>query len=148
MSVQAVSQSWYPLHTSPRPPPHCLSGTFQSARLRRNPWFFALYVSQKLTSVLTMMSHALRLAGASPNQVATCACTAGVSIQFIHLYMQLGCAAWDAIIHVSDHPVDPSLGTIAFTGVGFLSPRSRLVMTCHVVPTTVSPLANAACVFV
>ena len=31
-------------------------------------------------------------------------------IQSIHMYMQLGWAACDEIIHVSDHPVAPSFG--------------------------------------
>src|SRR6202049_4511785 len=103
------------------------------------------YVVQKVGSVLAMMSHALRLAGASPNHCATCDWTEGVVFQFIHRYMQLGCAACEYIIQVSDHPVDPSLGTVTSTGVGFWSVSSRFAITCHVVPTTESAFANADC---
>ena len=65
---------------------------------------------------------------------------------FIHMYMQFGCLALDEIIQVSDQPVAPSLGSVVLTGT--LSASSRFAMTCQVVPTTESPLANAACSFV
>src|ERR1700686_4450564 len=103
------------------------------------------YVAQNVGSLLAMTSHALRFAGASPNHCATCACTAGVVIQFIHRYMQLGCAACEYIIQVSDHPVDPSLGTVTATGVGVLSVSRRFAITWQVVPMTESALANADC---
>ena len=61
----------------------------------------------------------------------------------IHMYMQFGCLALDAIIHVSDQPVAPSFGSVVL--IGTLSASSRFAMTCHVVPTAESPLANAAC---
>jgi hypothetical protein len=51
----------------------------------------------------------------------------------------------DEIIHVSDHPVAPSLGRIASIGGDFLSASTRLAITCQVVPTTESPPVNAAC---
>src|SRR3954454_7586436 len=88
-------------------------------------------------------SHAFWLAGASPNHSATSALTFGEMIQFIHLYAQLGCCDFAASIQVSDHPVEPSLGSTVLTGI--LSPSSRFAMTCHVVPTVESPDANAAC---
>src|SRR3954463_421323 len=67
---------------------------------------------------------------------------------FIHLYMQFGCLALDEIIHVSDQPVEPSLGRIAATGGDFLSAWIRVGITCQVVPTTESPAVKADCSFV
>ena len=60
-----------------------------------------------------------------------------------HMYAQFGLAALEAIIQVSDHPVAPSFGSVVL--IGTLSASSRLAITCHVVPTTESPLVNAAC---
>src|SRR4029078_2173808 len=94
-------------------------------------------------SFAAVYAHAARLAGASPNHSATCACTFGEVIQFIHLYMQFGFLALELIIQVSDHPVEPSLGSTVLTFT--LSAWSRLAMTCQVVPTVELPLANAAC---
>ena len=65
---------------------------------------------------------------------------------FIHMYMQFGCFALDEIIQVSDQPVEPSFGSVVSTFT--LSAASRFAITCHVVPTTVFPFANAACAFV
>ena len=64
----------------------------------------------------------------------------------IHMYMQFGFAALEAIIQVSDQPVAPSFGRTVL--IGTLSASSRFAMTCHVVPITESPLVNAACSFV
>ena len=58
------------------------------------------------------------LAGASPKYSATLAFASGEMMWFIHMYMQLGCLALEEIIQVSDHPVEPSLGSTTFTGVG------------------------------
>jgi len=88
-------------------------------------------------------AHDFALDGASPNHSATWALTFGEMIQSIHLYMQFGCLALDEIIHVSDHPVAPSLGRVVLTLT--LSASSRLAMTCQVVPTVESPLVKAAC---
>ena len=52
----------------------------------------------------------------------------------------------EAIIHVSDQPVAPSFGRIVL--IGTLSASSRFAITCHVVPSTELPPANAACSFV
>ena len=87
-------------------------------------------------------------AGASPNHSATSAFAWGLMMWFIHLYMQFGCLASDEIIQVSDHPVAPSFGRIASTGGDFLSAWTRFAITCHVVPTTLSPDVKAACSFV
>ena len=57
----------------------------------------------------------LGVAGASPKYSATWAFTSGEEIQSIHLYMQLGWAAFDETIQVSDHPVGPSLGSTVLT---------------------------------
>src|SRR5215208_6567900 len=70
-------------------------------------------MSQK--SFWEVCSHALVCAGASPKYSATWALTSGEEIQFIHLYMQFGCLAFDEIIQVSDQPVAPSLGFVAST---------------------------------
>ena len=72
--------------------------------------------------------------------------TSGETTQSSHMYMQFGCFAWDEIIHVSDQPVAPSLGSVTSTGT--LSAWSRLAITCQVVPITLSPPVKAACSFV
>src|SRR3954451_9433718 len=81
-------------------------------------------------------------AGASPKYSATWAFTLGEVIQSIHLYMQFGCAAFEATIQVSDQPVAPSLGSTVFTCTLFSAPMV-LAMTCHVVPMTDVPDSNA-----
>jgi hypothetical protein len=89
-----------------------------------------------------VIAHALVCAGASPKYSATCAFAFGETIQFIHLYMQFGCAAWDEIIQVSDQPVAPSFGSTVCTVV-FLSLLMTFAITCQVVPTTDVPDSNA-----
>src|SRR4051795_10003720 len=95
-------------------------------------WFFT-----------AVSAHAFWLDGASPNHSATSALAFGEMMWFIHMYMQFGCLALEEIIQVSDHPVAPSLGRIVLTGP--LSAPSRFAITCHVVPSTESPLVNDAC---
>ena len=56
--------------------------------------------------------------------------------------MQFGCLALDEIIQVSDQPVDPSFGTVEST-FAFEPALTRLTLTCHWVPSTVSPLSSA-----
>src|ERR687898_12544 len=90
--------------------------------------------------------HDFSFAGASPNHSATSALAFGLMMWFIHMYMQFGCSASELIIHVSDHPVAPSSGRTFFSGSP--SALSRFVITCQVVPTDESPLANAWIVFV
>ena len=60
----------------------------------------------------------------------------------IHMYMQFGCSASELIIHVSDQPVAPSSGrtTSSLRAVGV---AAGWLITCQVVPTEESPLANA-----
>src|SRR5215208_6234616 len=94
-------------------------------------------------SLVAVSAHAFWLDGASPNHSATWAFAFGEMMWFIHMYMQFGCLALAAIIQVSDQPVAPSLGSAVL--IGTLSASSRLAITCHVVPITESPLANAAC---
>src|SRR5918995_2956886 len=97
-----------------------------SSAWKSSQWF-AFFVS----------SHALRLTGASPKPSATAACASGEAMWFIQRYMQFGLAALDETIHVSDQPVVPSFGLIAFTGTSaFCSCR---YWYGHVVPTTLSP---------
>ena len=59
----------------------------------------------------------------------------------IHMYAQFGCSASELIIQVSDQPVAPSSGRT--TSSSEPSAFSRFTMTCQVVPTDESPLANA-----
>src|SRR5215210_9086776 len=56
--------------------------------------------------------------------------------------MQFGFLALDEIIQVSDQPVEPSFGSVAFTGTGCFAPVSWFAWYCHVVPTTVFLLVN------
>src|SRR3954471_4279456 len=129
------------LHVLPRSSPHCLRGVVQKATLSKYASSAAWKILQwSLTSV---SAHDLALAGASPNHSATWALGLGEMIQFIHMYMQLGCLALEEIIQVSDQPVAPSLGSVVL--IGTLSPSSRFAITCQVVPTVESPFANADC---
>src|SRR6476469_8934958 len=97
-------------------------------------------MSQK--SFWLVWSHAFVCAGASPKYSATWALISGEVIQSIHLYMQLGCAAFEEIIHVSDHPVAPSLGSTVLTWT-LLSVPIRFAITCQVVPITDVPDSKA-----
>src|SRR5262245_40279021 len=97
-------------------------------------------------SLLAVSAHAFLLDGASPNHSATAALAFGEMMWFIHMYMQFGFLAFEEIIHVSDQPVAPSFGSTVF--IGTLSASSRFAITCHVVPSTESPLVKAACSFV
>ncbi len=56
--------------------------------------------------------------------------------------MQFGWAALDAIIHVSDQPVEPSSGSVPSTGAGGFAPFSWFTWYCQVVPAVLLPLAN------
>src|SRR3954466_4024397 len=94
-------------------------------------------------SFAAVSSHALAFDGASPNHSATAALAFGEMMWSIHMYMQFGFLAFEEIIHVSDQPVAPSLGSVVL--IGTLSASSRLAMTCHVVPMVESPLVKAAC---
>ena len=67
--------------------------------------------------------------------------TSGLAIQSSHAYAQFGLFASDAIIQVSDQPVAPSSGST--TSVVASLPARTFWMTCHVVPTTESPVSNA-----
>ena len=56
------------------------------------------------------------------------------------MYMQLGCAACELIIHVSDQPVAPSVGQepcwlAGIVATGWLSPFRAKYWYCQVVPT-------------
>ena len=87
-------------------------------------------------------SHAFALAGASPNHSATWACTFGSMMWFIHMYMQFGCSASRA-----DHPrVRPSGRALVRQDRLDLArrrPASSWLITCQVVPISLSPLENA-----
>src|SRR3954453_9278700 len=96
-------------------------------------------------SLAAVWPHDFLFEGASPKNSATCALALGLMMWSIHLYMQFGCLALDEIIHVSDQPVEPSLGSIAATGGDFLSAWIRLAITCQVVPPTESPAVKADC---
>ena len=60
----------------------------------------------------------------------------------IHMYMQFGCSASELIIQVSDQPVAPSSGR-SRSSTGLALGLQRWYWYCQVVPTTVSPFANA-----
>src|ERR1700712_3595645 len=102
-------------------------------------------MSQK--SFCAVNAHDLVCAGASPKYSATWALTFGEVIQSIHLYMQLGWAAFAATIQVSDQPVDPSFGSTVLTWTLFSVPMV-LAMTCHVVPITEVPDSKPCTSFV
>src|SRR3954447_11700045 len=97
-------------------------------------------------SFTAVSAHAFWLDGASPNHSATAAFAFGEMMWSIHMYMQFGCLALEEIIHVSDHPVAPSLASVVL--IGTLSASSRFAITCHVVPIWELPFAKAACSFV
>src|SRR3954447_3016896 len=128
------------MHVLPRLSPQLEIGVVQKATRLKYGTSASWKILQWFLSAVC--EHARRFAGASPNHSATCACTSGLVIQFIHLYMQFGCLALAATIQVSDHPVDPSEGSTVLTLC--LSAAKRLAMICHVVPTVELPLANAA----
>src|ERR1700730_4572632 len=60
--------------------------------------------------------HALVLTGVSPNDSACSACTLAVLTHATQAYAQFGCGAFVASIHVSAHPVAPSVGMVSATG--------------------------------
>jgi hypothetical protein len=95
---------------------------------------------------LAVNPHAASLDGASPKYSVAAAFASGEMMWFIQRYMQFGFFAFDEIIQVSDQPVEPSFGRTDATGT--FSPSSTFVITCHVVPTTLSPPVNAAICFV
>ena len=92
-------------------------------------------------SLSAVSAHDFSFEGASPNHSATAAFASGLMMWSIHMYMQFGFSASELIIQVSDQPVAPSSGrtTSSFEP----SALSRLTITCQVVPTEESPLANA-----
>src|SRR3954453_1406074 len=68
------------------------------------------------------------------------------------MYMQFGCAAWELIIQVSDHPVAPSVGRNpsfppGIVAKGFPSFLKAKYWYCQVVPTWSSPFAYAEICF-
>ena len=70
------------------------------------------------------------------------ALASGLMMWSIHMYMQFGCSASELIIHVSDQPVAPSSGRTTSSRARRRRSAGWLI-TCHVVPTDESPLANA-----
>src|SRR5216684_8099201 len=87
-----------------------------------------------------MKAQAFRLAGVSPNEIASCACTFGVETHFIHRYAQFGCFACADSIHVSAHPVAPSFGIRSLTGT--FAAMSVFIWYGHDAPITASPFLN------
>src|SRR5688500_1690048 len=87
-------------------------------------------------------AQACGLVAASPNQTVACELASGDIMWFIHMSMQLGCAASFASIQVSDQPVVPSLGFTAATDTP--SAWSSWFWRGHVVPTTTSPAVYEA----
>ena len=95
---------------------------------------------------MAVSAHASFEDGASPKYSVAAAFAVGEMMWFIHRYMQFGFLASDEIIQVSDQPVEPSFGSTA--AIGTFSASSTFVITCQVVPTTLSPPVKAAICFV
>src|SRR2546421_11759235 len=99
------------------PLPQSFVGVFQNLiELKYAVEAFAWYWAQAPLDSLSMIAHAFRFAGVSPNEIACCAWTFGVETHLIHSTAQFGCLAFDEIIQVSAQPVAPSLGIRSFTG--------------------------------
>src|SRR3954471_1510735 len=119
------------MQTLPRLSPHAFTGVVQYEIFAAYAASRAWKVVQNVLSLST--SHALVWAGASPNHSATWSLTSGEVIQSIHWYMQFGCFAFAETTHVSDQPVEPSVGTVDST-FAFLPALTRSSLTCHSVP--------------
>src|ERR671936_2273536 len=103
-------QSLFPL-------PQSFVGVFQNLiDLKLAAGAAAWYCRQEPFDSLSMIAHAFVFAGVSPNEIACCARTFGVETHLIHITAQLGCFAFDEIIHVSAQPVAPSFGIRSLTG--------------------------------
>src|SRR5436309_9922083 len=99
------------------PLPQSFTGVFQNLiELKYAAGAFAWYCAQAPFDSLSMIGHALRLAGVSPKEIACCAWTFGVETHLIQMTAQFGCFAFAEIIHVSAQPVAPSAGIRSFTG--------------------------------
>jgi hypothetical protein len=75
--------------------------------------------------------------GVAPKATAVNVWTSSRSVYSIHFNMQMGCCAFDDTIHVSAHPVTPSVGVTEATGT-FPSDSNRFWFTGHAVPITMS----------
>src|SRR4051812_15950149 len=73
--------------------------------------------------------------------MACCACTFGVETQASHLYAHARFFVCDETIHVSSHPVAPSLGTRSFTGA--LAAIIVFVWYGHDAPITALPFLKS-----
>src|SRR6266576_5268089 len=87
-----------------------------------------------------MNGQAFVLAGVSPNDSACWAWTFGVETHWMNLYAQLGCLAFEEIIHVSAHPVAPSAGIVSLTGT--FASCSVIVWYGQAAPMAASPFLN------
>src|SRR5437867_13264142 len=97
--------------------------------------------SASLPSAWRVRSQAFTLLAAAPYQIATSLWTSGRNVHCIHFSMQLGCLAWEDIIHVSAHPVTPSLGTTSPTGT---LPSASMIdrLMDQAVPATMSSFSK------
>ena len=127
------------MQTVPRSSPQSATGVVQYQICLKYSSSSAWKVLQWFLS--TVRAHAPLLEGASPKYSVAFAFASGEMMWSIQRYMQFGCLALDEIIQVSDHPVEPSLGSVVSTGA--LSPARTLAWYCHVVPTTLLPLSKA-----
>ena len=87
-------------------------------------------------------AHDFELPGASPNHSAIFALVSGDDDVVDERVRAARFLVLELIIQVSDQPVAPSGGLMTSTGTAGVSPLSRLVMICHVVPTFASPCGS------
>src|SRR6266567_7298783 len=120
------------------PLPQSATGVFQNLiELKYAAGALAWYCAHDPFDSLFMIEQAFAFAGVSPNESACCACTFGVETHWIHFTAQLGCFAFDEIIHVSAQPVAPSFGIRSLTGA-FAAWRV-MVWNGHDAPTVAPP---------
>src|SRR6267143_5014278 len=88
----------------------------------------------------SICAQALVLTGVSPNERACSAWMSGRLTHWVHRYAQLGWGALVASIHVSPHPVAPSLGMVSATGAP--AAFSWIVWYGQAAPMKASPFWN------
>src|SRR5882672_2004761 len=98
-------------------------GVFQNLMVSKyDPTASAWYCAHEPAWSFSIWAQAFLLTGVSPKKRACWAWTSGVLTHFVHRYAQLGCGALVASIHVSPHPVAPSVGIVSAKFLPFLPP--------------------------